>query len=133
MYHIENITHTLLYYLRQQGPYGEGNRVLINKIRKLAPQHTIYAIAQDNPALTTASECRYDVGVTHAAHPSLQQQPFTDGKYAVFTIPHTVEGVTHFWAQLPTLALTIKDAPIIERYSEKMIAHAYCEMLVPIF
>ena len=60
-----------------------------------------------------------------------------NGKYAVFTISHTVEAVQEFWSlvmnclQEDNLQYDVTK-PIIERYKLKLVKEDKCEFCIPI-
>ncbi len=61
---------------------------------------------------------------------------FSGGKYAVFLLDHTKEAVSEFWSnifsEIERNNLSIREQPIIERYTSQMIDNHLCEILVPI-
>ncbi len=101
---------------------------------------TILGIPQDNPEVTPKEECRYDVCAVinkdiNVAKPA-QVGKFSGGKYAVFLLDHTKEAVSDFWgnvfSEIEKNNLTLREQPIIERYTLQMIDNHLCEILVPI-
>ena len=98
----------------------------------------ILGIALDDPARTPADQQRYDVGVvlTGPAEPyGLPVRAIDDGRYAVFEIPHTEEGVSNFWRDLQelTAGLPLDPArPVIERYAFQKVSAHRCEFCVPL-
>ena len=61
---------------------------------------------------------------------------FPGGKYTVFLLDHTKEAIGEFWSnifsEIERNNLSIREQPIIERYTSQMIDHHLCEILVPI-
>ena len=61
---------------------------------------------------------------------------FSGGEYAVFLLNHTKEAVREFWgnifSEIERNNLSIREQPIIERYTSQMIDNHLCEILVPI-
>ena len=61
---------------------------------------------------------------------------FTGGKYAVFMLDHTKEAVSEFWgnifSEIEKHNLSIREQPIVERYTSQMINNHLCEILIPI-
>ena len=144
---IEELPESRIAYLRNVGEYGEKqNKELMESFKKWAQLNgvfdnsTILGIPQDNPKLTPKEECRYDVcliinrdfNVTDPA----QLGKFSGGKYAVFLLDHTKEAISRFWgnifSEIEKNNLSIREQPIVERYTSKMIDNHFCEILVPI-
>ena len=132
-------------YMRRTGGYGEGNRQLMERFKRylrvnglLRADTTILGIALDDPARTPEDRQRYDVGVvlTGGEGPcGLPARTIAGGRYAVFEVPHTEEGVSDFWRDLPRIAAQLPAdtaRPILERYArQKLLAHL-CEFCVPL-
>lgn len=144
---IEEVPGSRIAYFRNIGEYGEKqNKKLMENFKKWAKLNgvfdnsTIFGIPQDNPEITPKEECRYDVcvvinkdfSVTKPAHVG----EFSGGKYAVFLLDHTKEAVSEFWSnifsEIERNNLSIREQPIIERYTSEMIDNHLCEILVPI-
>ncbi|RDW17252.1 AraC family transcriptional regulator [Oceanobacillus chungangensis] len=144
---IEEIPESRIAYFRNVGEYGEKqNKELMQSFKKWAQSNgifdnsTILGIPQDNPEFTPKEDCRYDVCVIinkdfNVAEPA-QVGKFAGGKYAVFLLDHTKEAVSEFWGNIFTEIennnLSIREQPIIERYTSQMIDSHLCEILVPI-
>jgi len=67
----------------------------------------------------------------------VQRGKISAGKYAVFTIPHTVEAVQIFWSSFTGELQKTKlqcdtTKPILERYKYKLVEEHKCEFCVPI-
>lgn len=144
---IEEIPESRIAYFRNVGEYGEKqNKELMEFFKKWAQKNgvfnnsTILGIPQDNPQVTPKDECRYDVCVVvnkdfKVTKPA-QIGKFTGGKYAVFVLDHTKEVVSEFWgnifSEIKKYNLSIREQPIVERYTSQMINNHLCEILVPI-
>lgn len=144
---IEELAESRIAFFRNVGEYGEKqNKELMESFKQWVLENGVFdnspilAIPQDNPAVTPKEECRYDVCVIiqndyHVAKPA-QVGTFTGGKYAVFLLDHTKEAVSEFWgnifSEIAKHNLSIRQQPIIERYTSQMIENHLCEILVPI-
>ena len=142
---IEKLGDMQIAYMRRTGGYGEGNRQLMEQFKRYLREHallqedtTILGIALDDPAQIPEDRQRYDVGMilTGGEGPcGLPARTIAGGRYAVFEVPHTEEGVSDFWRDLPRIAaqLPVDTArPILERYArQKLLAHL-CEFCVPL-
>ncbi|MEW4305932.1 GyrI-like domain-containing protein [Rossellomorea marisflavi] len=144
---IEEIRDSRIAYFRNIGPYGgEANKELMEKVKSWARKNdlmndsVILGIPRDHPDLTPQEACRYDIAVViTAATPvtgGAMEGIFTGGKYAVFTLPHTEEAITEWWRNMPSdiekSGLSIRNQPIVERYTDELIRQHRCEMLVPV-
>jgi DNA gyrase inhibitor GyrI len=144
---IEQLPVQPVLYMRRTGAYGVENYKLMETMKEWAKQKNlfedciIYGIAQDNPAATPPEQCRYDVCLLTtadvSADSSVQRGEIPNGKYAVFTIPHTAEAVQEFWGsfiqKLKDGGLQLSPAkPILERYKQKLVEAGKCEFCVPI-
>ncbi|MDW4525621.1 GyrI-like domain-containing protein [Rossellomorea marisflavi] len=144
---IEEIPELRIAYFRNIGPYGgEANKELMEKVKSWARKNdllessVILGIPQDHPDLTPPEACRYDTAVVIAAEIEVKggamEGIFTGGKYAVFTLYHTEEAITEWWKHMPSdiekSGLSIRNRPIVERYTDELIKQHRCEMLVPI-
>ncbi|MGR2788690.1 AraC family transcriptional regulator [Bacillus subtilis] len=144
---IEELPESRIAYFRNVGEYGEKqNKELMETFKKWAKLNdvfdnsTILGIPQDNPETTPKGECRYDVCVVinkdfNVKKPALVRE-FSGGKYAVFLLDHTKEAVRDFWdnisSEIERNNLSIREQPIIERYTPQMIDNHLCEILIPI-
>ena len=142
---IETFEGVRIAYLRRTGRYGAGNRRLMEELKSrlkakdlFRADTAILGIALDDPARTPEDQQRYDVGVvlTDTAEPDgLPVRAIDDGRYAVFEIPHTEEGVSNFWRDLQelTAGLPLDPArPVIERYAFQKVSAHRCEFCVPL-
>ena len=142
---IEKLEDMQIAYMRRTGGYGEGNRQLMEQFKRYLREHallredtTILGIALDDPAKIPEDRQRYDVGVVLTGGEDscgLPARTIAGGRYAVFEVPHTEEGVSDFWRDLPQLTarLPVDGArPILERYArQKLLAHL-CEFCMPL-
>ena len=126
---IEEFKNVTMIYMRHVGEYGLKNKELMETFKQflkdnhlLNDQSVILGIALDNPQIVPADQLRYDVGliVDETENDILPSRLIDDGKYAIFEVPHTAQGVQDFWIQIPKLAenLSIDEKkPILERYA----------------
>lgn len=144
---IETLANERVVYVRSIGPYGPSNAQAMESLKKWAEAHTLLTatsillgIPQDHPLWVSPDQCRYDACLV-TAHPIAAEDPvqeaeFEGGTYAVFRIPHTVEGVQAAWTEafstLQKAGYRLKDKPTIERYSGSLLQHELCELCVPI-
>ena len=108
---IEKLGDMQIAYMRRTGGYGEGNRQLMEQFKRYLREHallqedtTILGIALDDPAQIPEDRQRYDVGMilTGREDPcGLPVRTVAGGRWAVFEVPHTEEGVSDFWGDLP--------------------------------
>ncbi|MFT8708874.1 MAG: GyrI-like domain-containing protein [Sporolactobacillus sp.] len=144
---VENVPDQQMAYMRQNGPYGADNHHLMERLKAWAKAHqlvnndaVIVGIALDDPHMTAASACRYDVGIivtsTFVQDNSVQTRTLPGGRYAVFRAVHTEDGVREAWRkvleQLPMLNMARDGRVIIERYRISEVAAGYCELCVPL-
>ncbi|MFP5165698.1 AraC family transcriptional regulator [Bacillus halotolerans] len=144
---IEELPESRIAYFRNIGEYGEKqNKELMENFKKWAKSNgvfdhsTILGIPQDNPEITPKEECRYDVCVVINKDFNVEKPAhvgeFSGGKYAVFLLDHIKEAVSEFWGNIFTEIernnLSIREQPVIERYTSQMIDNHLCEILVPI-
>lgn len=144
---IEELPESRIAYFRNVGEYGEKqNKELMETFKKWAKLNdvfdnsTILGIPQDNPGITPKEECRYDVCVVINKDLNVKKPAhvgeFSGGKYAVFLLDHTKEAVRDFWGNISSEIernnLSIREQPIIERYTPQMIDNHLCEILIPI-
>lgn len=131
-------------YIRQTGPYGEANRALMERLKRILSEKglldrssVILGVALDDPSLVPAHQLRYDVGlvIQSGQNTGLATRTIADGPYAIFEAPHTRAGVQGLWQRLPALVSALPvDAgrPVIERYAAHMVARHRCELCVPL-
>lgn len=147
-YKIEIVSKMKMVYMRNIGPYGNKENVeMMKRFKKWINQHQlndelkefgIYGVPQDDPGKIPPEKCRYDLMLMtnrdFSKDQMVQTGHFEGGKYAVFTVTHTIEKVNLFWSQLPQMIqnnqLNMRQASIMERYREE---EGVCEFLLPIF
>ncbi|WP_397538708.1 GyrI-like domain-containing protein [Rummeliibacillus pycnus] len=144
---IEELPESRIAYFRNHGEYSEKqNKELMESFKNWAQLNgvfdnsTILGIPQDNPEVTPKEECRYDVCVVIDKDFNIEEPAqvgkFYGGKYAVFLLDHTKEAISEFWSniffEIEKNNLSIREQPIIERYTSQMIDNHLCEILVPI-
>jgi len=146
---IEEIPKQMVAYMRQTGPYGANNMELMERLKSwaganniLTESAVIMGIAHDDPAITLAEACRYDVCIVvpeeyEIISEDINRTDLSGGRYAVFTIGHTAEDIQKAWTEiLPELSgqgLHIDNTrPIFERYTPSMVSRHLCEICVPI-
>ena len=142
---IETFEGVRIAYLRRTGRYGAGNRQLMEALKSrlramelFDADTAILGIALDDPARTPADQQRYDVGVvlTGPAEPhGLPVRAIDDGRYAVFEVSHTEEGILHFWRILQVLMaglLLYLTRLFLERYAFQKVSAHRCEFCVPL-
>ena len=134
-------------YMRRTGAYGAENYRLMERFKNWLKEQkryqddtVIYAVALDNPEITEAAKCRYDVctpdnggGVTK----EVECRTLEGGKYAVLRIDHTPEAVMQAWTQCFEILEKNQycydtSRLIMERYKKKMVEEHYCELCVPV-
>ena len=137
---IEKLGDMQIAYMRRTGGYGEGNRQLMEQFKRYLREHallqedtTILGIALDDPAQIPEDRQRYDVGMilTGREDPcGLPVRTVAGGRWAVFEVPHTEEGVSDFWRDLPQRAGHNRTCDIRQAHP-KVSAHI-CEFCVPL-
>lgn len=146
-YKIEFLNNSDTIYMRNIGPYGSADNfkmmtvfkdwIAQSNCQEELSMYGILGVALDNPEQMPSEECRYDLILFVPNHDNfdskLKKGKFKEGKYAVFTIPHTTESVQHFWMNVEHIVnengLRLSEKPIIERFKEDK---GNCEFLVPI-
>ena len=123
---IEKLGDMQIAYMRRTGGYGEGNRQLMEQFKRYLREHallqedtTILGIALDDPAQIPEDRQRYDVGMILTG----------------LEVPHTEEGVSDFWRDLPQRAARLPvdgTRPILERYAHPKVSAHICEFCVPL-
>ncbi len=141
--HIEEFNDITIAYMRREGAYGSENKALMEKFKSYLNQHhllensVILGIALDNPSTTETAKLRYDVGIIVEINQNtgLETRIIPNGLYAIFEVPHTLEGVNYFWNHLEQLTDSLSmdiTKPVIERYSFDKVKNHLCEFCVPI-
>lgn len=135
--------------MRRVRAYGPENRQLMNRMKGWISSHglweqktTLLGIPWDNPSMTRAEACRYDVCMlwdkeTIPETDEVIPGQFSGGMYAVFLLEHTAEAVQAAWsgysAALPVLGFTVDASrPVMERYRKELVDRHLCELCVPI-
>lgn len=141
-YEIMEISPVKIAFIRHTGAYGASNYETMAKIKAFAKEqgifdekHDILGIAQDNPETTSAENCRYDACVTVDDNflADIATGTAFGGRYAVFNVTHTAQGVAEAWSDIFTSNFEIDGArPIIERYRLALVNAGRCEICVPI-
>jgi len=161
---IETIPPYKIAYIRHIGPYGTGNVQTMQKLKKWAKTNKllnnnsiILGIAHDNPETTKPENCRYDTclvisdndcagndcacneaaGIKAAGNEDVSVGNIVGGRYSVFKISHTEEGVQQAWLEIfPELEKQgyqfDETRAVLERYTVEMVDNNYCEICVPI-
>lgn len=146
---IEELSASRVAYMRRIGPYGPENYALMAKLKEWArfnglftKSAVILGISQDNPQTTSPENCRYDVCIVIEDNftikdTDVKEAKLTGGRYAVFTIAHTIEAVQKAWGGIfPELSARGQQPdfsrPILERYIPAMIDNCLCEICVPV-
>ena len=134
-------------YMRRVGAYGKDNFMLMQAMKDwiqrkslLNDDSTIYAIAQDNPAVVSPEKCRYDVCyVTKQVFEdsAIHVGSLSAGVYLICQIPHTAEDVQYFWGAMGEILANEKkqlddSRPILERYQLGLVKKGYCEFCLPV-
>lgn len=145
----ETIEPSVVLLMRRVGAYGPENRQLMNRMKGWISSHglrdrqtTLLGIPWDNPSMTRAEECRYDVCMLWDKKMIPQTDEvvlgqFSGGMYVVFLLEHTAEAVQAAWsgysATLPALEFTLDASrPVMERYRKELVDRHLCELCVPI-
>ena len=142
---IEEFKALRIAYMRRTGGYGKGNKQMMEDLKNYLKEHglfhentTLLGIALDDPARTPESQQRYDVGMVLTGMEKscgLPVRSIADGRYAVFEVPHTEEGIAGFWKNLQKLTGSLPldgTKPIIERYAFRKISVHLCEFCLPL-
>ena len=141
---IEEFKNITIAYMRSTGKYGAENEKLMHDFKEflktnhlLNDETTILGIALDNPAATPAEALRYDVGliITEKLPVNLATRQIADGKYAIYDVVHTKQGVLDFWQSLPERTANLpvdEEKPIIERYTMEKTAQHFSEFCLPL-
>ena len=136
-------------YMRRIGEYGPENHKLMEHMKSWICDNDLYdaqtvilGISWDNPSVTKAEQCRYDVcmvaetkEIPHSEIIAYGQ--ISGGCYVVFLIEHTETAVQLAWSSCFSTLLELgymldETRPIIERYKKELVDQHYCELCVPI-
>lgn len=147
---IEQIADRRIAYMRHIGAYGTGNIQVMEKLKLWAAARElmndsaeILGIAHDNPEITPPDKCRYDACIVipdnFKVDDSVNTLRLEGGKYAVYPVEHTAEGVTKGWRDmftvwLPDSGCQIDGRPMFERYRPKAgnISDIECALCIPL-
>ena len=144
---IETFQNYRLAFMRRTGKYGIENKETMEKLKYWAKTKGLFnentiilSIAQDNPENTLPEKCRYDACIiipnNFEIDNNVEECEFIGGKYIVFKIIHTSEGIQKAYNEIFQSILkegfNVANKPIIERYSIKMVENNFCEMCVPV-
>lgn len=136
-------------YMRRVGAYGPENYALMRRFKSwlranglFAPEAVLLAVPLDDPAVTPAQDCRYDVCLAQprAGRDSLrgaQTRRLDGGDYVTFLLPHTAEAVQRAWDVCFAEAARCgyvpdPSRPALERYEKRKVDAGLCELCVPI-
>ena len=145
---IENISKCNIVYITRIGAYGSENIPIMEKLKRWAKNNklindkpVIIAIIHNNPQETAPENCRYDACIVvdkkFIEDESVKNGEIAEGKYAIFTVEHTVQEMSKVWQNMFSMLLKkgfIPDCtrPIMERYSQEKVDNHLCEICVPI-
>lgn len=148
-FHAEEMPKQRIAYMRNVGPYGLGNKELMERLKAWADKNGLFhaaaiilGIARDDPALTPPLKCRYDACIVvkddfFIPDEYVREDWLPGGRYAVFTLAHTAEALREAWGAIfPELEARGFKAdiarPILERYVPRMVEKHLCEICVPV-
>lgn len=146
---IEMIPSCKIAYIRRIGPYGLENVKIMEELKSWAREKNLFnensiilEIAQDNPQFTEPKDCRYDICLVVSDEFKVDNKHINfgktiGGKYCVFKISHTVDGIQKAWMEMFSELLKRNyefddKRHILERYAVEMINRHYCEICIPI-
>ncbi|MCI8650138.1 MAG: DNA gyrase inhibitor [Anaerotruncus sp.] len=136
-------------YMRRVGAYGEQNAVLMERFKGwLREQHlyqddtVILAVPLDNPNVTAAENCRYDVCIPDTADrrvdsDEIHSRLLAGGRYVTFLLEHTAQAVQKAWEgcflEVAQQGYSLDSArPVVERYAKALVDQHRCELCVPV-
>ena len=145
----ERLNPVRVIYTRRIGAYGKENAVLMQRWKEWLREHGLFgsdsvilAIAMDDPAITEASQCRYDVCMVagesvKVSGNEVYSRELSGGNYVVFLIEHTSQAVERAWSKsfgyLGQMGYTLDlTRPIMERYAKRLVDWHLCELCVPV-
>jgi len=147
-YSIETLPTYRIAFARKVGPYGAANYKTMELIKQWAKAKGLFdsssillGIPRDNPAITPASDCRYDACIVlsdqdYELDSYIYEEDYEGGTYLIMNVEHTEEGVKQAWSQFPSIleesGYQMEERPIIERYQVKLVQKGYCELCVPV-
>lgn len=136
-------------YRRRTGAYGAENYALMADFKEWLREQKLYCeetviigVPLDDPNVTEAQSCRYDVCVMNTAgtvtcSDEVKSKKMDGGRYVVFLIEHMAEAIQKAWMECLNELGKYHDfadytRPIIERYVKRLVDAGYCELCVPI-
>lgn len=147
---IESIPKYRIAYMRQIGPYGANNVLLMQKLKQwaisrdlLTETSIILGVAHDDPNITPPEKCRYDCCIVLSEGYELDNDMcegvMPGGSYAVFPVEYTAENIQKAWNDiftvwLPESGYQIDERPVFERYtgSDVDIEPDFTEICIPL-
>lgn len=139
-------------YLRYKGPFGAPIGAFWSEIFNPwraahgLDHRTTYGVAQDDPSVTPAAECRYDacveVDADYEVKPPVKLAELAGGRYAVAAFEGTGADIPAAWADffaawLPASGLAMDARPCFERYAadyaiDPQTGAFRCELCLPV-
>lgn len=129
---IEEIPPYRIAYMRRIGAYGDGNRSLMQRLKRWALTRglldsgtIILGIAHDDPSVTPAEHCRYDTGIVlprdYIVESGVNESCLEGGLYAVLPLEHTEKAIRQGWKDifdqwLEESGYVLDERPAFERY-----------------
>jgi len=146
---VEMLPNYRIAYLRKIGPYGADNSQTMEALKAWAREvdllnqsSIILGIPQDDPTTTNAEDCRYDTCLVISEAFIVDGETIlvgesAGGKFVVFEIDHTTEGVREAWKnifiEIGKMGFAIDASrPIMERYAAVKLEKHKCEICVPV-
>ncbi|MCR8643506.1 GyrI-like domain-containing protein [Paenibacillus sp. N1-5-1-14] len=147
-FHVEMIPNYRIAYVRNVGPYGQGNTQAMEQLKQWAEQKDLltksailFGIPRDNPVTTLPEDCRYDACIVISTDIEVDgdcvcEGELSGGKYAIWKIKHTAEDVKQAWLDIfPAIQSSgyeLDNRPILERYKGELLINDFCEICVPV-
>ena len=147
-FYIEMREETPVLYMRRTGPYGPENAVLMETFKAWLKDHgldggsgAIIAVPLDDPRVTKAEDCRYDVCLVRDTSreedwDGVESRTLDGGRYVTFLLEHTQEVVQRAWTECFAVLekhgyVPDSSRPVMERYTKQMVDDHRCELCVP--
>ena len=141
----ERLNPVRVIYTRRIGAYGKENAVLMQRWKEWLREHGLFgsdsvilAIAMDDPSITEASQCRYDVCMVagesvKVSGNEVYSRELSGGNY----VEHTSQAVERAWSEsfgyLGQMGYTLDlTRPVMERYAKRLVDWHLCELCVPV-
>ncbi|WP_010095165.1 AraC family transcriptional regulator [Ornithinibacillus scapharcae] len=146
-FRVEKIPKYRIAYKRRIGPYGTENGVVMENLKKWAEEKNLFkssilfAIPQDNPAITPPENCRFDACIVisddYQLDESIYEGELLGGTYFIYVIEHTAQAIQKAYTDVfPVIQeqgyQMDHNKPILERYTNDMKDNPYCDICVPI-